>query len=34
MSEEQSLLTEGLGVRDGDSFLKDRTLALGHERSL
>lgn len=34
MSEEQSLLTEGMGVRDGDSFLKDRTLALGHERSL
>lgn len=34
MSEEQSLLTERLGVVGGDGFLEDRTLALGHGRSL
>lgn len=31
---EQSLLTDGLGMGGGDGFLEDRTLALGHGRSL
>lgn len=33
MSEEQSLLTEGLGMGGGDGFLEDRTLVLRHGTS-